>query len=152
MALDNYIYSTSKQLTMIISTNKRSLLDADYDRNAKIQRVDDIALPQWLRVERAVFLIPELFGCNVTLLLHWDEMSFNQFMAVGFIETYPEARQFRIEMSKASPAQQFGFDGAVFIDGKWSPVQVKDHRKRISPNDFRGREEKRGIDSEESSQ
>jgi hypothetical protein len=108
---------------MTIGTNKR-ILDADYDRNAKIQRVDDAALPQWLRVERAVFLCPELFGDNVCILLHWDEMSFGQFMAVGFIGTYPDARQFRIEMSKSSPAQQFGFDGAVCRNGTWCPVKV----------------------------
>jgi hypothetical protein len=117
-----------------ITSNKRVLDDADYI-HAKIQRVLDTTSPQWLRVERAVFLIPELFGCNVSLALHWDEMSFDQFMAAGFISTYPEARQFRIEMSKNSPAQQFGFDGAVLINGKWCPVQVKDHRRPISPAD-----------------
>eukprot|EP00953_Heterococcus_sp_UTEX-ZZ885_P004087 2705-Heterococcus_DN1.PRE.4 len=121
---------------MIRQCNKRILDNADSEYNAKIQRVDDAALPQWLRVERAVFSCPDLFGPDVCLLLHWDEMSFNQFMAVGFIEIYPDARQFCIEMFKASPAQQFGFVGAVFCNGRWCPVQVKDHIKPISPNDL----------------
>jgi hypothetical protein len=120
---------------MISHSNKRKLDNADSEFNAKIQRVDEAALPQWLRVEKAVFLFPGLFGANVSMSLHWDEMSFDQFMAAGFITTYPDARQFRIEMLKSSPAQQFGFDGAVLINGKWSPVQVKDHRRPISPAD-----------------
>jgi hypothetical protein len=49
-------------------------------------------------------------------------------MDAVFITTYPEARQVRIERLKATPSQQFGFDGAVLRDNGWSGVQVKHHR------------------------
>jgi hypothetical protein len=89
-----------------------------------------------LRVEQAVFHCPALFGNNVSKALHWDDMSFDQFMNAGLITTYPEARQFRIEKSKATPLQQFGVDGAVLRSASWSGVQVKHHRKPVSPDDL----------------
>jgi predicted helicase len=52
------------------------------------------------------------------------------------ITTYPDARQFRIEKSKATPVQQFGFNGAVLRSGSWSGVQVKHHRRSVSPDDL----------------
>jgi superfamily II DNA or RNA helicase len=123
--------------TLTINTNKRALAEGSVHlKDTKVRKIYNVAVPEWLRVEQNVFHCPTLFGNNVSKALHWDDMSFDQFMNAGLITTYPEARQFRIEKSKATPVQQFGFDGAVLRSGSWSGVQVKHHRRPVSPDDL----------------
>eukprot|EP00611_Tribonema_gayanum_P008080 TRINITY_DN1753_c0_g1_i11.p1 TRINITY_DN1753_c0_g1~~TRINITY_DN1753_c0_g1_i11.p1 ORF type:complete len:565 (+),score=44.67 TRINITY_DN1753_c0_g1_i11:298-1992(+) len=88
-------------------------------------RYDMQTKQDWLLVEEAAFKDKSLYGSDVTRVVHWSDMSFDEFMDAGFITLYSEACQLRIRQLAKTPDQQFGFDGAVQSGQVWSSSQVK---------------------------